>query len=95
MTTHGAGRSALDEFLPESASTSDILRHTGELRGEIELFVAPDDVQLDPIDAIAQSAAPANSSSVQMWPMLAAALVAIGVSMLAMAAFARFGFSAL
>lgn len=72
-----------------------MLRHSGELRGEIELFVSPDDVQLDPIDAIAHSAPPANSSSVQMWPMLAAALVAIGVSMLAMAAFARFGISVL
>ena len=95
MTTHGAGKNALDEFLPESAFTSAVPRVRGELRGEIELYVAPDDVQLDSIDIVAQSAASANSSSVQIWPMLAAALVAIGVSMLAMAAFARFGLSTL
>lgn len=93
MTTYGAGKNALDEFLPESVFTPDVSRIRGELRGE--LLVAPDDVQLDPIDAIARSAVPANSSSVQMWPMLAAALVAIGVSMLVMGAFARFGFSTL
>lgn len=90
MTTHGAGKNALDEFLPESVFTPEVPRIRGERRGEIELYVAPDEVELDPIDSIAPSAA-----SVQMWPMLAAALVAIGVSMLAMAAFERFGFSAL
>ena len=95
MTTHGAGKSALDQFLPESAFTAEVPRIRGELRGEIELFVDPDEVQLESIDVIARSTKAASSSSVQMWPMLAAALVAIGVSMLAMAAFARFGFSAL
>jgi hypothetical protein len=94
MTTYGAGKNALDEFLPESVFTPDVSRIRGELRGETELLVAPHEVQLDPIDAIAR-AVPANSSSVQMWPMLAAALVAIGVSMLVMGAFARFGFSTL
>jgi hypothetical protein len=93
MTTHVAGKSALDEFLPESVFAPEVPRIQGELHGDFELYVAPDEVQLDPIDAIARSAVAANSSSVQMWPMLAAALVAIGVSMLAMAAFARFGFS--
>ena len=93
-STHGAGKNALDEFLSESVFTP--AAHTrGPLRGEIELYVAPEDVQLDSIDAIAQPATPANSSSVQMWPMLAAALVAIGVAMLALAAFARFGISPL
>jgi hypothetical protein len=93
MTTQG--KSALDEFLPESALTSEISRFRGEVRGEIDLFVSADDLQLDPIEDVARRDRRANSSSVQMWPMLAAALVAIGVSMLALAAFARFGFSAL
>jgi hypothetical protein len=91
MTTHGAGKSALDEFLPESVLASEISRFRGEPRGEIELFVSADDVQLDPIEAVARP----NSSTVQVWPMLAAALVAIGVSMLALAAFARFGLGSL
>ena len=90
-STHGAGKNALDEFLSESVFTT----HTrGPLRGEIELYVAPEDVRLDSIDAIAQSTTAAKST-VQIWPMLAAALVAIGVSILAMAAFARFGISPL
>ena len=92
MTTHG--KNALDEFLPESALTSEVSRFRGELRGQIDLFVSADDVQLDPIEDVGRRQPRANSSSVQMWPMLAAALVAIGVSMLALAAFARFGFPA-
>ena len=95
MMTHGTGRDALDEFLPETTSTADVVRHRGEQCGEIDLFISPQEVQVDPLDAIARSAAPANSSSVQLWPMLAAALVAIGVTMLAMAALATFGSSAL
>jgi hypothetical protein len=96
MTTmHGAGKNALDEFLPESVFTAALPNIRGPLRGAIELYVAAEDVQLDSIEAVAQSATPASSSSVQLWPMLAAALVAIGVSMLALAAFARFGISPL
>ena len=95
MSSHGAGKSALDEFLPESALASEISRFRGEPRGEIDLFVSADDVRLDPIEDVARAASRAKSSPVQMWPMLAAALVAIGVSMLALAAFARFGFSPL
>lgn len=95
MTTHGAGKSALDEFLPESALASEISRFRGEPRGAIDLFVSADDVQLDPIEVVVRQTPRTSSSSVQLWPMLAAALVAIGVSMLALAAFARFGISAL
>lgn len=94
MISHGAGKSALDEFLPESALASEISRFRGEPRGEIDLFVSADDVHLDSIEAVARSSR-GNSSSVELWPMLAAALVAIGVSMLALGAFARFGLSAL
>ena len=95
MTSHGAGKSALDEFLPESALASEISRFRGEPRGAIDLFVSAEDVQLEPIEVLTRRPPRANSSSVQLWPMLAAALVAIGVSMLALAAFARFGISAL
>jgi hypothetical protein len=95
MTTHGAGMNALDEFLPESVFTQEAPTIRGVLRGGIELYVAPAEIQLDAMDVIAPSAAPTNSSAVQAWPMLAAALVAIGVSMIAMAAFARFGFTTL
>jgi hypothetical protein len=94
-TTHEARKDALDEFLPESIFTAAVPNTRGPLRGEIELYVAAEDVQLDSIEAVAQSATSAGSSSVQVWPMLAAALVAIGVSMLALAAFARFGISPL
>ena len=95
MTSHGAAESALDEFLPESALASEISRFRGEPRGAIDLFVSAEDIHLDPIEVVARGTPRANSSSVQLWPMLAAAFVAIGVSMLALAAFARFGFSAL
>jgi hypothetical protein len=95
MTSHVAGKSALDEFLPESALASEISRFRGEPRGAIDLFVSAQDIQLDPIEVVARRAPGTNSSSVQLWPMLAAAFVALGVSMLALAAFARFGVSAL
>jgi hypothetical protein len=94
MTSHVAGNSALDEFLPESALASEISRFRGEPHGAIDLFVSAQDIQLDPIEVVARRA-PGTNSSVQLWPMLAAAFVALGVSMLALAAFARFGVSAL
>jgi hypothetical protein len=60
----------------------------------------PSDVSLDPIEVIAASKPrrttatriPATrTKEVHVWPMLAAALVAMGVSMLALAAFAMIG----
>ena len=51
------------------------------------------DVTIEPIE-MHKEIAPATatpSTQVQPWPMLAAALVAIGFSLLAFAAFARFG----
>jgi hypothetical protein len=96
MTAHGIGKDALDEFLPESVFTREIPRiGVGEFGDPIDRYVAPNEVELDPIEAIAPSRSAANAAPVQMWPMLAAALVAIGVSMIAMAAFARSGFFAL
>ena len=92
MAKYGAGKSPLDQFLPESAHGSEVAPFRGDLRAEADVFVAPDDVHLDPIEGVVARLDRANSSSVQVWPMLAAALVAIGVSMLALAAFARLGF---
>ena len=92
---------SLDQFLPEST----IQRAAGSrVRGDGDLD--PLEVRLESIELFAQApsvtpkvrdvAAPrqriaANSSQVQIWPMLAAALVAMGVSMLALAAFAKIG----
>lgn len=95
MNTHSAGKNALDEFLPESVFTPEVRGRGEEPAIAAHLFLSPDDVQLDPIEVVSQSPTAANSASVQLWPMLAAALVAIGVSMLALAVFEKFGVSAL
>ena len=81
-----AGKSALDEFLPE----------LNEQRDHRESRIDPGDIQLDPIDfrpegAMASRQPAATDAGAQLWPMLAAALVGIGVSILAFAAYARFG----
>ena len=89
------GRSALDEFLPEL----DVRLENGHVH------VDPRDVQIDSVvasppvvavefpttlEALRVTVA-ADKSRVQWWPMFAAALVGIGVSLLAFGAFARFG----
>jgi hypothetical protein len=90
MSKHANAKTALNEFLPEAAFTADV----SEPGSKPHLHIPPDELVLDPIDAGATSAVQPNSARVEMWPMLAAALVAIGVSMLAMAAVAKFGFPA-
>ena len=80
-----AGKSALDEFLPE----------LNEQRDHRESRMDPGDIQLDPIEfrpegAMASRQPAATDTGAQLWPMLAAALVGIGVSILAFAAYARF-----
>ena len=84
-----AGKSALDDFLPERASG-------GAERGDANSFIDPAEVRLEPLDGrpgqpegMHHFAADPSSSQVQAWPMLAAALVALGVSLLALAAFAK------
>jgi len=83
--TNRAGKSALDEFLPE----------VNEQRDHRESRIDPGDIQLDEIAFRAESAMASRQPAVtdtgaQLWPMLAAALVGIGVSILAFAAYARF-----
>lgn len=81
-----AGKSALDEFLPELDAQRD----------NRESHIEPGDIHLDPIEFRAERGASSRQRATtdrdaQVWPMLAAALVGIGVSILAFAAFARFG----
>ena len=85
--TYGPGRSALDEFLPES-----------DIRVVARpVHLDPEDVQLEPIAFSGESTddlrvnVAKDNSQVQWWPMFAAALVGIGVSLLAFGAWARFG----
>jgi hypothetical protein len=84
------GKSALDEFLPEVHVQCD----------HVDVYIDPRDVQLDSVIETSRMVAieippPANpvadTSRVQWWPMFAAALVGIGVSLLAFGAWARFG----
>ena len=81
---HRAGKSALDEFLPES----DLRLNNGN-NGSVH--IDPRDVHLEPVVAPAPVTTAADPSPVQWWPMFAAALVGIGVSLLAFGAFVRFG----
>lgn len=82
---HRAGKSALDEFLPEINAQRD----------HRESRIDPGDIHLDPVEfrpaRVTAGRQPATTESgAQLWPMLAAALVGIGVSILAFAAFVRF-----
>jgi hypothetical protein len=83
---------ALDQFLPERMFAADAQHTAGATP------IDPSEVHLEPIvprrasvQSIARPPVVPPSSQVQPWPMLAAAMVAIGVSLLAFAAFARFG----
>jgi hypothetical protein len=86
-TTRRHEKSALDQFLPERMFAADARRSGGATH------IDAADVTIEPIE-MHKEIAPATatpSTQVQPWPMLAAALVAIGFSLLAFAAFARFG----
>ena len=79
-------KSALDEFLSERALGFD----------DPEVRLNPEDVELDTLDFPAESGESlritraGDASRVEWWPMFAAALVGIGVSLLAFGAWARF-----
>lgn len=84
--------SALDQFLPERMFAVHAKKTASATS------IDPAEIHLEPIAH--RSAAAASpvlprvappSSDVQAWPMVAAAMVAIGVSLLAFAMFAKFG----
>jgi hypothetical protein len=93
---HRPAENALDEFLSESAiqRVNESDRH--QRRIESKIPVEPIEVVLEPIQVIwkqtsnAQPQGTTGSSPVEIWPMLAAALVTLGVSLLALALFARY-----
>jgi hypothetical protein len=82
MATQRSGKSALDEFLPELIFAPDATNTQAHHLPATEIL-------LDPIDRVAGSAA-AGSSAVQIWPMLAAGFVALGVSMMVLALFLKY-----
>ena len=92
MTTTQKGGSALDQFLPERMFAV----HAKDTAGATP--IDPAEVHIEPIESLGAAAEPPvlprvtpPGSHEQVWPMVAAAMVAIGVSLLAFAAFARFG----
>lgn len=87
MSTHRAGKSALEEFLPERALAPQLRNGRGAPDGPEPL--AANEVQIDPIESFPAPIA-MKPSPVQVWPMLAAALVALGASLLALGVFAKF-----
>ena len=78
--------SALDEFLPEL----DLRRESREIH------VDPREIHLEPIGFPSQAEGPLgpivveSTKRAQLWPMLAAALVGIGATILAFVGFATF-----
>jgi hypothetical protein len=74
-TTRRGGKSALDEFLAEPVFVRD-----GD-PGQPGVRIDPSEVHLE---------LTTDPSRVQMWPMVAAALVAFGVSLLTFAALAKY-----
>ena len=77
-------RSALEEFLPEV----DLQRNAQDIR------VDPREIHLEPVGLVSESVltshAQDNPAQAQLWPMLAAALVGIGVTLLGSAAYSTF-----
>ena len=77
-------RSALEEFLPEL----DLQRNVRDIR------VDPREIHLEPVGLVSESVLGShvgdNQAQAQLWPMLAAALVGIGVTLLGFAAYSRF-----
>jgi len=78
------GRSALEEFLPELDLQPNVQNN----------HVDPREIHLEPVgpvsDVTTGPGAADNSGQVQLWPMLAAALVGIGVMLLGFGVYSRF-----
>ena len=79
---------ALDEFLPERVFDLGV-RGDGERDISIVDLLSPNDVRLDPIEHVHHPATVA-APSVQLWPMLAAGFVALGVTLLVLTIFAEY-----
>jgi hypothetical protein len=98
QTTSPSRAHALDDFLPERAFN---LGGDGERAISIMELLSPNDVRLDPIEQVhhpASATAPVGASvgtsvgtsAVQVWPMLAAGFVALGVTLLVLTMFAKY-----
>jgi hypothetical protein len=86
LTTRATGKSALDEFLPEWLFVSA----QGNPEEPVShLQIPPGEIRLDPVETLGQRAQ--GNGSVQLWPMVSAACVALGASLVALAVFARLG----
>jgi len=94
--TYRSGRSALDEFLPELDGCHENAHARVDPRNiQLDSVLAPAPVVAVEFPPTSQETlrlpVTANESRVQWWPMFAAALIGIGVSLLALGALARFG----
>ena len=84
---HRPAKNALEEFFPERALGFD----------HEEVQLDPQEIELDALDIPGESAEPLrltpalDTAPVEWWPMFAAALIGIGVSLLAFGAWTRFG----
>jgi len=88
-------RDALDEFVSESTLQRVGAAHARASRVHPLPKVEPLEVCLEPIEVIWKQATNVPTTSepsakVQFWPMLAAALVAFGVSLLAVATITKY-----
>ena len=88
LTSDQDGKSPLDEFLPESLFAPEV---RGDRRNDDSNanVLPPNEVQLDPIEQL-RLAVVTKPSTVQLWPMLAAGLVAVGVTMLALSIVSKY-----
>ena len=87
-TPQRSGKHALDEFLPERVFD---LGFGGNGDRDISLMelLSPNEVRLDSIEHVHHPAT-VTAPSVQLWPMLAAGCVALGVSLLVLTMFAKY-----
>jgi hypothetical protein len=88
QTTNLSKARALDEFLPERVFNLGV---RGDGEGDISTIdlLSPNDVRLDPIERVHRSAT-VTAPSVQLWPILAAGFVALGVTLLVLTIFAKY-----
>jgi len=83
---------ALAEFLPERVFNLGV-RGDGERGISTIDLLSPNEVRLDPIEDVHHPAtvgASVGGNPVQLWPLLAAGFVALGVTLLVLTIFAKF-----